>query len=214
MLLRKSEMPYKSLSKQEASKFALLALTARQKRVPFEAALTVGKAEDEVFFIRPEKNTLIVFIDGSDLDNISEWRNNIEKYVGGTFGGAVPEICQLLESKVREGDFCVIVGYSRGASIAIAVGETSEREHYVVTVGDPGLATSEEKNVTSLFNQFDVVYGLVSRPTGEAHCVSSARWKREGWRISIEDVGIHTNYGTTLVDEASGAADGYKDPDE
>ena len=195
-----------TLTREVAARYALLALTARSKKVRFDVDLQVGEARDEVCIFRlpGEHVCKVLYIDGSDLDNTLEWRSNLRKYCGGDFGGAVPAILALIENQIREGEELVIVGYSRGASIAVAVGELSDKERYVVTVGDPGLATSDENNVTSLFNQFDFVYGLVGDPTGEKHQVSHARWRWDGWALKVDDVGRHTNYQDTLVDDAQG----------
>ena len=199
-----------ALQKEDAAKYALLAMTAHRKKVRFEVDTTVGEAHDEVYLTHLDDGSALVYIDGSDLDNTLEWRNNLQVWCGADFGGAVGRISQIIDEHVGS-EKCIIVGYSRGASIAVAVGALSEKETYVVTIGDPALVQSDETNVTALTNQFDFVYGLCGIPVGEPTeggrraplVTSNARWRRSGWKVWLDDVGRHTNYEHTLVDEAS-----------
>ena len=72
-------------------------------------------------------------------------------------------------------------------------------ENHVVTIGDPGLATSGEKNIASLYNQYDIVYGMVAEPTGVQYSVSKW-WQYYG----------HMSYGKSLKDEANAAKGAMK----
>ena len=200
-----------ALNKEDAAKYALLAMSAHRKKVRFEVDTSVGDARDEVYLTHLDDGSALVYIDGSDLDNTAEWRNNLRTWCGGTFGGAVEKIRDLIDDHVKD-EKCIIVGFSRGASIAVAVGALSQKDTFVVTVGDPALAQSSEDNVTPLTNQFDFVYGLCGVPTGEPTdpdgrraplVTSNARWRRSGWKVWLDDVGRHMNYETTLVDEAA-----------
>ena len=74
-----------------------------------------------------------------------------------------------------------------------------------MTLGDPGLVRlrrEDATHVTALRNQFDALFGIVAAPSGKHEQVSNAHVTRNGWFLSIEDVGGHLNYANTLADEA------------
>jgi len=194
-------MVAKRLGKNDACKYALTCITAKQRGVRWNACHVVGEYDDDVYVKQfKERKEAIVYIDGTN--SIEEWTGNILAPTG-DFGGAEDEICEILKSLHASGfDTIILVGYSRGASIAVKVGDISDYETYVVTIGDPGLCVSTEENITCLYNQYDIVFGLWMPPSGKHEQVSSLKYRWNGWGVTCEDIGTHMNYGETLQNEA------------
>ena len=165
-----------------------------------QSVKSIGDAGDELWLL-PHETTLLVYIGGSD--SWAEWKDNVREFVGDTgFAGATVAASAILKSEAASFARVVLVGYSRGASIALAVANAIPAVvSAVVTLGDPGLVTHCSTPVCSLFNEFDFVYGIAGPPVGVRHQLSHARLQRRGWTLALVDVGIHTNYGVTLADE-------------
>jgi hypothetical protein len=195
-----------ALSKEDAAKYAALALEAAAARGPVVERRKLGPAQDEVLLARCSNGAWLLYVGGSDLDNSQEWLHNAAVFLGrDSFAEIVQELKTLLLSHhVTAAETCVFVGYSRGAAIVLALAEASHKDDFVVTLGDPGLVRpAEDEHVTALRNQFDALFGIIAQPAGTHEQVSTARLTRTGWNFHLTDVGGHLNYPTTLQNEAA-----------
>lgn len=196
------------LSKTNAAKYALVALEiAQDKQAPVWTRQKVGPVSDEAVLARLSNGAWLLYIDGSDMDTPWEWMHNAGVCADLlSFDSVVKDLQTLLAEFVSREDLCVFVGFSRGAAIVLSLAQATNKDDHVITLGDPGLVRpSDDGNVVSLRNQFDLLYGIIGNPVGDEHDVSQAYVTRTGWRFELQDVGYHTNYVETLKNEAAQA---------
>lgn len=197
-----------ALSRARASTYAALVLHAsNDPNAPVCVRRCVGPEDDEVILTLASDGMWLLYVGGSDTDNFTEWLHNAAVAVGaGSFDAVVNDLRILLKENVPPESSCTFVGYSRGAAIVLALADATDKDDYVITLGDPGLVLADDpSNVTALYNEFDMVFGLVRTASGTHEQVSKTNICRKGWFFEISDFGTHTNYAKTLQDEVNTA---------
>ena len=195
------------LSKNDAAFYGLLALQAygQQSSALVVERGQVGVTLDEYILCRLAAGHWVLYVQGSDVDSLTEWIHNAKVAMNrADFRHVIDDLKRVLNQYVRFTDRCILVGHSRGAAICLSLADEIDLDDSVVTMGDPGLVQAkDDSHVTSLRNQFDLVYGLVGTPSGQELMVSKMHLARKGWWLSVKDIGGHTNYDQTLKDEAA-----------
>ena len=136
----------------------------------------VGPHEDEMCMDQFAQR-LVVYFGGTD--SLAEWGSNAallrsERDVDAASDDAFACFLERMLARVCLWPRLLVVGFSRGAAIAVRFGETVSEQlrapHSlrIVTVGDPGLvlARSGDLQITSVCNDGDAIYGLVREPSG------------------------------------------------